>query len=532
MTSQQHFSVLEVVKGRPLAAIMRFTALIAVALCMAAAVSASASSTDDDWPFPGPHHGRHHWGPAHGGWPHPWGWDKHPPAGYRDVDYFNLLEFIPPAARDTFCESEFPHVLNADLRPLRRAASAAWAQRALATDPPILHPLAWLVGSDWPSWQLADSCFHCAFSFAAAADPFGCPNLALIQSIKFKSNVSAGTTKSDLTAVAMSTLGIPAFSLAHFDNHASFDFNWWTNPMGIIEALLSGGFDSAFSFKSAGFGMAMGFDSIIEYEPANASAPAYAPGDHVYSEYKLHDAKWGALMGYNTTTADNNTIFTLNVTTLDNVFSLQFQTAPAPHTLKKGVVLNPNATKIDVRIQDYPLKGPSGSSRLALRTFVASGNASASVEAKASDEVSVGGGEGYLKWVQSVDVVGKAGPGTASVGVNIDTATSGELGNFANSVAKEVISASGHASGTAKVAYFSFLEDAPSYVYWDPSFGYGAPPPAGPSGPTGGLTGGEWAAIIVGAIAGVALLVFGIVYLRRRSATPAERQPLTADNPA
>lgn len=47
---------------------------------------------------------------------------------------------------------------------------------------------------------------------------------------------------------------------------------------------------------------------------------------------------------------NNDTIISLNATTLDGVFSVQFNIASASMQLNRITSLNPNSTKIDVKI--------------------------------------------------------------------------------------------------------------------------------------------------------------------------------------
>ena len=49
-------------------------------------------------------------------------------------------------------------------------------------------------------------------------------------------------------------------------------------------------------------------------------------------------------------TANNDTVVSLNATTLDGVFSLQFNIASASVQVNRITSLNPNSTKIDVKI--------------------------------------------------------------------------------------------------------------------------------------------------------------------------------------
>lgn len=361
--------------------------------------------------------------------------------------------------------------------------------------------------------------------------PHGCPNLAVFESLKFKRN---GTdVKQDMVAAAMSTFGLPAVVMTYFKDNVNFHRDW-ADPQKLLEDILDGSFEGAVDLHAHQWAMGLAFAEIVEFYDADGNGK-YDPAsgnDTVRSTYSLHsDAKWGPLVAYKTYEG-NDTTLNLNVTTQDGVFGMRFQTAPTPHKNLEGVTLNPNATKVDVLIQNYPLSAAgkaAGNSQLALKTYVATGTSSEALAVH--DENEILAGNGYLEWVKSVvtkDTTSGNNYRVAKVEAAVNAAGSSDMPFLGDSVIKSAFDVNGivKADGEAKVAYFSFAAKNPSYVYWDPTLAYGDVPGTMPMAPT------MLAGIIVGCVAGVGLFVAGGVWYRRRRARRASGEYLSIDGSA
>ena len=65
-------------------------------------------------------------------------------------------------------------------------------------------------------------------------------------------------------------------------------------------------------------------------------------------------------------------VYSMNATTYDNIFSIQFQSASAVQKNEDDVLIAPSTTKISVNIKDYPFK--SNRSKLALEVLLLNAN--------------------------------------------------------------------------------------------------------------------------------------------------------------
>lgn len=342
--------------------------------------------------------------------------------------------------------------------------------------------------------------------------PFGCPNLGVIEMDSIA--IENESQEADMVATVVATSGLPAAVMAYFDVASNFNLTASKCTSGcssVIAKLLQRDFEEVVSVSASAFASIVAFQSIVEFKDTDNNGIFEAQVDEMVSTYdfltpsKAEQPLWGPISAMTKQAKNGATQYILNVSTQDNVFSLEYIVSDAdmdPDT---------SSTKISVQIANFPYKATDGSSKLALLTYLGAARAGASVSTTSGPKMSMtsGGFTGWFSWVETA-TAGGVGDVPVKYTSWADIGGVEEMGLLTSLASVAFLN--GGTTHAVKASYFSFDTVAPQYVYWDPELVFG-----GPTTPSPGGT--NLAVILVTVASCAAVLAFGIalVLLYRRS---------------
>lgn len=227
---------------------------------------------------------------------------------------------------------------------------------------------------------------------------------------------------------------------------------------------------SNINFAAQAYSALHSYTNIIEYNDKNGNK-VYDAGEEV----QIYDlAKDGWSTTYNEITVGKYKVHEVVSTSSDNVVVFTCHTSDFPVLDPNGVVIQPNATKCGIEINNFPFTGTGD--YLALQATVVSGEGtfqgaeSSQVTITPSNSQSLGG---YYQWAVSAKATSSGNTQQIAVNANVTTVAGGP-GSVKDFTANLAILASGKASADVRQVIFSFQTTTnPSAVSWDPSVGYG-----------------------------------------------------------
>ncbi len=209
------------------------------------------------------------------------------------------------------------------------------------------------------------------------------------------------------------------------------------------------------------------FREIIEYLDNDTTGSGYQPGvDTIVSRYRIGD-HLGNDINYTIQTINNAQVHIFEITTTDGVFTVTFKLPEAVLNVSKGVVLTPNALKIDVEINNFPYQGSDTS--LSLLTKVKTKTKYEMKDHTEHEDLGISANEselalpapdnstaGFFSWAETASADGQ----TISVVNTRPLPDTGDDGDEDHEAGEE-----------SRVIYFSFIAVQPKNIYWDPKVG-------------------------------------------------------------
>lgn len=338
---------------------------------------------------------------------------------------------------------------------------------------------------------------------------FGCPNLGAFEAGKF--NVKTGVAEASTLTSLVGNSGMPSLVMAWFEASAQnanitalqCDPNDRACVVRAAKEMLATNWTSTVDVQASGYLAGMAFELLLEYTDSNGDG-VYDPNtDAFVSAYPLSlgSAHWGPMRLATDVATDGALVYTLNVTTLDGVVSIAYQTASSSveRTVQGSTVqLGPDDVKVSVEVKDYPFQA-AGNSRLALQTLVLAAKGDAAIhtatptsgdssDAVVSVGIDSGVGAGSFSWSSTAtavkgDTKSAAAPAATTRHAPETVAVRPSPWQVASADQRAAMSRSLASvlggGATVRSSFFTFDVVQPAYVMWDPTLSFKDPADAG-----------------------------------------------------